>query len=177
MHQIIKFLILHIKTTIRETYFPDWRGVYQSEHLPGILCTSRNMFSGYIPTCGTKKHCTATQILLCGGVVSSWDIWAFRFSKVGKSVIGWRSGKSFWDWWIAVAEGFSAFQRLSCQHVYIAFDVEFSSINMTGHPWKIGKICLFWWLTYWSWHHNAGARELLANHTLLYITMQVHVNS
>ena len=28
--------------------FPDWRGVYRSEHLPGILCTSRNMFSGYI---------------------------------------------------------------------------------------------------------------------------------
>ena len=30
-------------------YFPDWRGVYHSEHLLGILCTSRNMFSGYIP--------------------------------------------------------------------------------------------------------------------------------
>ena len=29
-------------------YFPDWRGVYRSEHLPGIFCTSRNMFSGYI---------------------------------------------------------------------------------------------------------------------------------
>ena len=25
-------------------YFPDWRGVYRSEHLPGILCTSRNVF-------------------------------------------------------------------------------------------------------------------------------------
>ena len=30
-------------------YFPDWRSVYRSEHLPGILCPSRNMFSGYIP--------------------------------------------------------------------------------------------------------------------------------
>ena len=30
-------------------YFPEWRGVYRSEHLLGILCTSRNMFSGYIP--------------------------------------------------------------------------------------------------------------------------------
>ena len=30
-------------------YFPDWRGVYHSEHLPGILCTCRNMLSGYIP--------------------------------------------------------------------------------------------------------------------------------
>ena len=29
--------------------FPDWRGLYHFEHLPGILCTSRNMFSGYIP--------------------------------------------------------------------------------------------------------------------------------
>ena len=49
MHQIIKFWILHIKTTMRAPYFPDWKGVYCSEHLLGILCISRNMFSGYIP--------------------------------------------------------------------------------------------------------------------------------
>ena len=29
-------------------YFPDWNGVYCSEH-PGDLCTSRNMFFGYLP--------------------------------------------------------------------------------------------------------------------------------
>ena len=29
--------------------FPDWKGVYCSEHLPAILCISQNMFSGYIP--------------------------------------------------------------------------------------------------------------------------------
>ena len=33
---------------MQASWFPDWRGVYGSEHLPGILCTSRNMFSGYI---------------------------------------------------------------------------------------------------------------------------------
>ena len=36
-------------------YIPDWRGVYHPEHLPGILCTSRNMFSGYIPDGVTCK--------------------------------------------------------------------------------------------------------------------------
>ena len=31
-------------------YFPDWRSVYHSEHLLGILSNnSWNMFSGYIP--------------------------------------------------------------------------------------------------------------------------------
>ena len=39
-------------------YFPDWRGVYRSEHLPGILCTSRNMFSGYIPKLRFGIWCT-----------------------------------------------------------------------------------------------------------------------
>ena len=34
---------------MRTPYFPNWRGVYHSEHLPGILCISQNMFSGYIP--------------------------------------------------------------------------------------------------------------------------------
>ena len=29
-------------------YFPDWSRVYSYEHLPGILCTSRNKCSGYI---------------------------------------------------------------------------------------------------------------------------------
>ena len=48
MHKIIKFWILHKKQQC-EDYFPDWRDVYRSEHLPGILCTSWNMFSGYIP--------------------------------------------------------------------------------------------------------------------------------
>ena len=31
---------------MQASWFPDWRGVYGSEHLPGILCTSWNMFSG-----------------------------------------------------------------------------------------------------------------------------------
>ena len=30
-------------------YFPDWRGVYRSEHLPGIFCAPWNKLSGYIP--------------------------------------------------------------------------------------------------------------------------------
>ena len=34
---------------------------------------------------------------------------------------------------------------------------------MTSHPLKTNKICLFWWLTYWSWCHNRGACELSAN--------------
>ena len=42
LHQIIKLWILHIKTTMQAPYFPDWRGVYRSEHLPGILGASRN---------------------------------------------------------------------------------------------------------------------------------------
>ena len=29
---------------------------------------------------------------------------------------------------------------------------------------------MFWSLTLWSWHHNAGARELSANHTLQSMT-------
>ena len=33
-------------------YFLDWKDVYRSEHLQGILCPSRNIFSGYIPAQG-----------------------------------------------------------------------------------------------------------------------------
>ena len=43
MHQIIELWILHIKPQCA-----DWRGVCRSKHLPGILCTSRDNFSGYI---------------------------------------------------------------------------------------------------------------------------------
>ena len=46
--KIIKFWRLHIKTTLVPC-FADWRSVYGTEHLPGILRTSRNLFSGYIP--------------------------------------------------------------------------------------------------------------------------------
>ena len=43
-------------------YFPDWRGVHHSEHLPGILCTSRNMFSGYIPVKNTSAIYQCNQL-------------------------------------------------------------------------------------------------------------------
>ena len=34
----------------------------------------------------------------------------------------------------------------------------------------IGKTAMFWSSTLWSWRHNAGARELSANHTLQSMT-------
>ena len=34
----------------------------------------------------------------------------------------------------------------------------------------IGKTTMFWSSTLWSWRHNAGARELSANHTLQSMT-------
>ena len=51
----------------------------------------------------------------------------------------------------------------------LRFDVALSSVNMTIRTRKIDKISLFWWLRYWSWRHNAGARELSANHALRFI--------
>ena len=42
---------------MRKPHFPDWRDVYHSEHLPGNLCTSQNMCSGYIP----DKACAASS--------------------------------------------------------------------------------------------------------------------
>ena len=56
MHQIIKLLILHIKT-MQALYFPDSRGVYHSEHLPGF-CAPPGMFSGYIPEPNLKDVST-----------------------------------------------------------------------------------------------------------------------
>ena len=49
----------------------------------------------------------------------SWNVWNRRFlkfSKVGRSVIGWQSGNQFGIYRSKVAEGFSAFQRRSCQN-------------------------------------------------------------
>ena len=57
------------------------------------------------------------------------------------------------------------------------FGAEFSSFNMASCPWKIGSIAMFRLFTSQSWRHNAGAREVPANHTLQCITMQVHESS
>ena len=65
-----------------------------------------------------KKHCTAMQILPCSGV----ELWhyAFWFSKVGWSVIV-EVVNHVGIYGSNVAEGFSAFQRLSCFCFLILF--------------------------------------------------------
>ena len=45
-------------------YFLDLRDVYRFEHLPGILCTSRNMVSGYTPVC-ISKYTIIFQMMAC----------------------------------------------------------------------------------------------------------------
>ena len=77
-------------------YFPDWRGVHHSEHLPQILCTSRNLFSGYIPVIimafyieSTSFKCyliTVSLLKIQVLVMDDWKIhaiqWLFHSQKV-----------------------------------------------------------------------------------------------
>ena len=53
-------------------------------------------------------------------------------------------------------------------YIYIAFDVQFSAVNIVSCLRKIIKKIMCWLLKTWSWtdHHSARSWELSANHTL-----------